>query len=345
MKLRVDQLAESLRKGLAPVYLISGDEPLQLGEAGDAIREAARGRGFLVRELFEIEPKFDWSRLQEACESYSLFGDRRIIELRFVAKPDKEGGIALRRYAERIPEDAVLLVALPKLTADEQKKADWFKALEAQGVFVQVWPLEDQALIAWLDQRMASKGMLADRSSLGILAARVEGNLLAAAQEIEKLHILFGSVRIDDETMRTAVADSARYDVYDLADAVMQGQVVRSNRILGGLRGEGVAPAVALWALTREIRTLAALADRLSKGEARDAVFARLRIWDKRKGTFAKAQQRLSTSALRHALLRCAQVDRIVKGMEPGEPWEALLGVCLYLIEPRSSSLGLAPTR
>lgn len=331
MKLKLEQLPDALRKGIAPVYLVSGDEPLQLGEAVDAIREAARGKGYASRELFYVDSGFEWGQLLEAAESYSLFGDLRILDLRLPGKPDKAGADALVRYAARIPEDAVLIVSLPKLTGDEQKKSRWFQALEPKGVFIQVWPLEGPQLIAWLDRRMGARNMLADRSGLALLAARVEGNLLAAAQEVEKLHILYGSGRIEDEMIRKAVADSARYDVYDLSEAALQGHLVRSNRILAALRAEGIAAAVALWALARDLRVLASVQAAVADGSTQDAAFSRLRIWDSRKAGMVKALQRLDREQVRQSLLACARSDRIIKGQDTGEAWDALLEVCMTM--------------
>jgi len=332
VKLRPEQLAGTLVKSLAPVYLISGDEPLQLSESLDAIRAAARARGFANRELFYADSGFDWGRLLEASGSFSLFGERQILDLRLPAKPDKEGAAVLDSYAKRLPEDSILVVTLPKLSASDQKAA-WFQALESKGVLIQVWPLTGQNLIAWLDKRMGAKNMLADRSGLAILAARLEGNLLAAAQEIEKLHILYGSVRISDDMIRKAVADSARYDVYDFAEAALLGQATRSHRVLMGLRGEGIASAVALWALARDVRLLCGIKAAMENGDNLESAFAKQkeRVWDKRKTSLASAAQRLSRNQAHRALLACAKADRRIKGQETGDPWEALLDVCLAL--------------
>ncbi len=332
MKLSLEQLPVALGKSIAPVYIISGDEPLQLNEALDAVRKAAADRGFIDREVFYADGGFNWVRLVEACGSFSLFGEPRVLDLRLPGKPDKEGAAVLEGYAKRPPDDAVLIVSLPKLTATDQKAA-WFQALEKKGLFIQVWPLSGPALMAWLDKRMVAKNMLADRSGLAILAARVEGNLLAAAQEIEKLHILYGATRISDDRMRKAVADSARYDVYDLAEAALQGQITRAHRVLLGLRGEGIANAVVLWALARDIRLLCKLSHLMENGESLDAAFARQKekVWDKRKSSLANAAQRLTLAQAHRALLLCAKADRMIKGMESGDAWEALLDVCLSL--------------
>lgn len=339
MKLRLEQLAATLSKGLAPAYLISGDEPLQLGETADAVRRAVHGAGYTHRELFYVDAAFDWGALLEAGDSLSLFGERRIIDLRLPAKPDKDGAEALVHYLERPPQDAVLLVSVPKLTATDQKNR-WFQLIDRVGVIVQVWPLEGHKLIEWLDRRMSAKKMLADQSGLRILAARVEGNLLAAAQEIEKLHILYGSVRVEDEMIRRAVADSARYDVYGLAEAALHGHTARACRILSGLRAEGVAPAVALWALSRELRILCGVRSRVEKGAAQDAAFAQEKVWEPRKAGLVKALQRLGRQDVHQTLLLCARADRTIKGMEAGEPWDALLDVCLSLAGKPASPSG-----
>ncbi|QJD30163.1 DNA polymerase III subunit delta [Methylococcus geothermalis] len=333
MKLRPDQLAGALERGLAPVYVFSGDEPLQLGEAADAVRAAARERGYVLRELFHVEPGFSWGAFLEAGDSVPLFGDLRILDLRLNAKPDKEGAAALLRYLENPPSDAILILTLPRLTKDELNAA-WARAADSAGVLVQVWPLEGRELIGWLDRRLNRFGMLADQSGLRFLAARVEGNLLAAAQEIEKLRILYGAGRIEDDQILSAVSDCARYDVFDVAAAMLEGRLVRTLRILRGLEGEGVAPLVVLWAVARELRSLAAVQREMARGQSVDAVLSRQRLVDKRKDAFAKAARRLSRERVLDAIRLCTRVDRMVKGLEPGDPWVALADVCLCVTAP-----------
>ena len=328
MKVYPEQLGDQLNRRLAPIYLLSGDEPLQIMEAADAVRQAAKAAGYLNRELFHADAGFDWSLLQEACDSFSLFGEQRVLDLRLPAKPDKTGSAALLRYAERPPEDAVLIVSLPKLAAADQK-ARWFQAAEKLGIFVQVWPLEGDKLLRWLDKRLNSKGLLADQSGLLLLAARVEGNLLAAAQEIEKLHILHGQGRLTDEQILKAVADSARYDVFDLAEEVLRGQAGRAYRVLMGLKAEGVAAPVALWALTRELRLVNTLKSEMAAGSSPEALFGKYKLWDTRKAAMEQALKRLSRADIHQALLLSAKADRIIKGQEAGEEWDALLSVCL----------------
>lgn len=333
MKLSVEQLGGQLKKRLAPVYFLSGDEPLQLAETADAVRRAARAAGYGSRELFYADPGFDWSRLHEAADSFSLFGEMRILDLRLPAKPDKAAAAALLRYAERPAEDAILLVSSPRIGAPEQKSR-WYQAVDRIGVVVQVWPLEGEQLLRWLDRRLNAKGLLADRSGIRILAARVEGNLLAAAQEIEKLHILYGKGKIDDEQIVKAVADSARYDVFDLAEECLRGRAAKACRVLTGLKAEGVAPAVALWALTRDARLVGNVMALIDRGSTAESALAKCQVWDKRKSTVLQALQRLNRDSIHRTLLLSANVDRIIKGMEPGDPWEGLLSVCINLAAP-----------
>lgn len=338
MKVYPEQLGSHLNTRLAPIYIISGDEPLQLMEASDSVRLAARTAGFRGREIFYADTGFDWSRLQEAGDSFSLFGEPRVLDLRLTGKPEKAGAAALMHYVERPPTDAILMISMPRLTAQEQK-VRWFQAVERIGVFIQVWPLEGEKLLSWLDRRLNAKGLLASRSGLRLIAARVEGNLLAAAQEIEKLHILFGNGPLSDEQILTSVADSARYDVFDLADQILRGQPAKAYRVLMGLRAEGIAAPVVLWAITRELRLLYRIKSELAAGAGTEAVYARHRVWDSRKAAMEMALARLNRDSLQRGLLLSGTVDRIIKGMEPGDEWDALLTLCNSLTTPQGRSL------
>ncbi len=339
MKLYPEQLAKHLKGTLAPAYVLSGEEPLQLMEAADAIRQTARAAGYTSRETYYVDGGFDWSVFRADCASYSLFGEPRILDLRLPAKPDKPAAEALLHFAEQLPQDTVLLASLPKLTAAEQK-ARWFQSLERIGVVMQIWPLEGEKLLHWLDQRLNNKGLLADQSGLRLLAARVEGNLLAAAQEIEKLHILHGSGQLTDENILKSVADSARYDVFALAEQVLRGQAAKAYRVLMGLKGEGIAAPVVLWALTRELRLVNTLKAEIMAGASPDALFSQYRLWDSRRTAMGLALQRLDQEAIHQALLLAGQADRIMKGMAPGDEWDALLAICAALSRPPAAPTG-----
>lgn len=328
MKLRPEQLDSHLRKDLRPIYLIAGDEPLQRQEAADAVRAAAREQGFAEREVFDAERGFDWNQLLQAAGSMSLFGERRLLDLRMSPKPGDAGARVLAEYAARPPEDTVLLITCGKL---ERGRAKWLQAVEAAGVLVQVWPLEVRALPAWIQARMRARGLQPSREAVALLADRVEGNLLAAAQEIEKLALLHGPGRLDADDVLSAVADSARFDVFGFVDAALTGQGERVARMLQGLRGEGVAPPLVSWALGREIRALASMAAEAASGEPLERIFARHRVWDRRKPLLRTALKRRPLAAWLQLVERAGRVERVVKGAAAGHPWDELLQLSLDL--------------
>ena len=322
MRARIDQLKQHLQKELKPVYLISGDEPLQLGEAADAVRARARELGYTGRDILEADARFDWSHLAAEANSLSLFAEQRIIDLRIPSgKPGMEGGKSLAEYAERPPEDILLLITLPKLDKS-QASSKWFKALDSIGLVVQVWPIEGDRLGPWIEQRMRSVGLTPSADVVPMLADRIEGNLLAASQEIEKLLLLYGPGVITPEQLGESVADSARYDVYGLVDSALQGKTARSLRMLNGLRAEGTPAPVILWALTREIRMLCSLSLQMARGQsAQQLVGSRREIWDKRKPIVINGLQQVSGPAWRSLLQLCSLTDRAIKGQSKNDPW------------------------
>jgi DNA polymerase-3 subunit delta len=324
MRLRCEDLENRPADRLLPVYLISGDEPLQLGEAADAVRRQARQTGFTEREVLEQGTGFDWQSLSHAADSLSLFAERRILELRLSSpRVGAEGSQALCSYAQRPPEDTLLLITCPKLDRG-QLGSKWVKALEQSGALVQVWPVEGRQLSAWIERRLRSRGLVPGPEVVAMLAARVEGNLLAAAQEIDKLVLVHGSGDVDAERLLEAVADSARFDVYHLADACLRGEVRRAARMLSGLRAEAVPEAVVLWALTREIRLMARVAFAVDRGRSPSQAMAAQGIWERRRPLLQQGLKRLSTAELWTLLKVCARIDRVIKGREPGDPWDAL---------------------
>lgn len=331
MRLRPDQLDGHLKQGLAPVYLVSGDEPLAVMESCDAIRAAARAAGFEEREVFHVETGFDWNRLLESANSLSLFATRRIIELRLEgAKPKGAGPDALKEYAARPPADTVLLVITGKLDAAAQKSA-WHRALEKTGVTVAAWPVEPGRLPGWVAQRMRALGLQPDPEAARLVAERVEGNLLAAAQEIQKLRLLHGPGPVDAAAVAAAVAESARYDVFALADAALGGDPGRTARVLAGLRGEGVEPTLVLWALSRELRLLAGLAGAVALGRRLEQALQAQRVWDRRKPLYQQALRRGDAGHWQGLLQRCQRADRINKGQAPGNAWDALQDLALAM--------------
>lgn len=329
MRIKPEQLAANLKKSLAPVYLIFGDEPLQSGEAADAIRLAAKQAGFENREILSVEGYFSWTELSVCADSLSLFADKKLIDLRLPSgKPGTEGSKALIHYCDQLAEDNLLLITAGKI-APASQKAKWFQALEKNGVVIQVWPQDGQQLVQWLQRRARAKGMELHDDALKLIATQTEGNLLAAAQEIEKLFVMNGAGKMDYDTVVDQVTDSARYDVFKLVDSVLAGNKSRSIRILKALQGEGIAEPVVLWALTREARTLLAVQRQLAEGMSRDQVFKKNAIWEKRKNLVKQALARLTQSQLHQVLLIAAQIDRQIKGQLQGDAWENLLHCCL----------------
>lgn len=339
MKLSPAQLAKHLQGSLAPVYVVCGDEHLLCQEACDAIRQATRGQGFSERQVFNVETGFDWGQLIEAGASLSLFAEKRLIELRIPnGKPGDKGAAALLDYLARPAEDTVLLISLPKLDGSTQK-TKWAKALiDGKDVqFVQIWPVDAAQLPQWIRQRLAQAGLAADQEAVEMIAARVEGNLLAAAQEMEKLKLLAEGGQINAETVQAAVADSARYDVFGLIDACLHGHASHALHMLEGLRGEGIEPPVILWALARELRLLAGIAQQYAQGLPLEKAFAQARppVWDKRRPLVSKALQRHSAQRWNQLLMDAQRIDAQIKGQAEGNPWTGLADLCLQLAGTR----------
>jgi DNA polymerase III subunit delta len=327
MRLSLAELNNHLQKKIAPLYLISGDEPLQLGEAADTIRAAAKKNGFLNREVLSAEGNFDWKQLSFSADSFSVFSDKKILDLRVPSgKFGTEGSKALIEFCQALTDDTLLLISTAKLDGTALK-SKWFQALEKAGVVVQVLPLEGAALLQWLEQRLLKRGLQVESAGVKMIASRIEGNLLAAAQEVEKLYVLYGTGQISTAMVENAVADSARFDVFKLTEAVLAGKVNRSVRILYALKEEGIAAPVVLWALSREARALMELKTAANK----EMVFKKHHIWDKRKQLISQALTRLNSKQLQQVFIFSAKADRQIKGQQSGDCWETLLAVCLLL--------------
>ena len=339
-KLRPEQLSASLSKGLAPVYMISGDDPLLTQEACDAVRKAARQANFTERELYHVGADFDWHQLMSSANSLSLFAERKILELRINnGKPGDAGSKALIHYCQSPPEDNLLLILCPKLDASSQR-SKWFKAIDEAGHFVQIWPITPQQLPHWLEQRIQRAGMSIEPNAVELLCTRVEGNLLAAVQEIEKLKLVCDSNQITTEMVANAVADSARYDIFGLVDRALHGDARGSVKILQGLKSEGTDSTVVLWALAREIRTLNQIAHALNHGQSFDRVAKNYGVWDKRKALVSNAMRRLKTKQLQLLLRKANSIDKSIKGLRKADTWEELMDLTLNL----SGTFSLSPT-
>lgn len=330
MQIKPQQLAGALQKALAPVYFISGDEPQQLGELADLIRQSAKAQDFTARDIFFADKAFDWKQLNVSADNFSIFADKKIIDLRLPSgTPGAEGAQALTAYCKRLPEDTSLLITAAKIGKESLKTA-WFQAIDKVGCVIQVWPLAGQDLLRWMQDMMQQRGLTAEPSVLKILADRVEGNLLAAAQEIEKLYVLYGSSKISVQQITDVVADNSRYDVFKLVESALSGQADKVLKILSSLKEEGVAPAIVLWALTRETRLL--VSHKAAQGQSeKELVLKKNGVWGERKRLIELSAKRLGHAELNKILVLCATADRQIKGQQRGDAWETLLAAYLGL--------------
>lgn len=332
MQLRGEQLAAHLERELQPIYAVYGDEPLLVIEAADAIRAAARRQGFDEREVLTALPGFNWGDLAHAAGNMSLFGGRTLLDLRIpTGKPGREGSAALQAYCTRPSPDALLLVTLPGLDWSEEKAA-WLKALGEAGVVLKLVPPGLNELPAWIGARLARQQQRAGGEALRFIAERVEGNLLAAHQEILKLGLLHPAGELGLEQVRDAVLSVARYDLDGLREALLAGDVIRLTRTLNGLRQEGEAPPLVLWALTEEVRALAQIKVALQSGQSVDAAFKEARVWGARQGLLKRALQRIEVRPALAALRHAAHIDRLIKGLGgPFDVWDEFLRLALRL--------------
>jgi len=328
-----DQLHAQLTRQLAPVYLVTGDEPLQLQECCDLVRREARSQGCTDREVIDAGGSgFDWQEILHSASSMSLFAERKLIELRLPSgKPGAEGSKALCEYLEIASGEDVLLIVAGKI--DKQStNSKWFKALDKAGVVVQVWPVDARQLPRWVRQRVSAAGMSIDDEALQLLCDRVEGNLLAASQEVEKLKLLASDSQISARAVLDSVSDNARYSVFELADKALQGDAAGSLHMLHGLRGEGTEPAVVLWSLTREIRTLNEVQLECPNGQGVMQALNARRVWKNRISLMQSALARHNLQSMARLLEQATQVDGSIKGFAGGRPWDNLedlvLGIC-----------------
>lgn len=347
MQVRADQLAAQLRKGVAPLYSVWGDEPLLAQEACDMIRAAAKAAGCSERQVHTVSGHhFDWSGLLGASQALSLFTERQLIEIRIPSgKPGKDGSVALQRYCEiataQLAGDVVTLVQLPQLDRSQQSSA-WFAALDRAGINVRVDPVERHALPQWIAQRLAAQGQRVasgetGRRTLAFFADRVEGNLLAAHQEVQKLGLLYARGELGFEQVETAVLNVARYDVFKLGEAVLAGQVARALRMLDGLRAEGVAAVLVHWTLADDIRALKRVKDAVASGKPLPLALREARVWGAKERLFERAVAGSSEAALAELLAAARICDGLVKGLRdpdwPIDSWEGLKRLVLMVCE------------
>ena len=355
MQIRADQLIAQLKRGLRPLYTVWGDEPLLAQEAGDAIRAAARASGCAERQVHTVAgAHFDWSSLLGASQAMSLFSERQLIEFRIPSgKPGKDGSEALQRYCQSLSDDVVTLVQLPRLDRAQQSSA-WFTALDGAGLMVRVDPIDRKALPQWIAQRLAGQGQRVQggepgQHALAFFADRVEGNLLAAHQEIQKLGLLYGEGELSFEQIESAVLNVARYDVFKLGVAVLSGQVARALRMLDGLQAEGEAAVLVHWTLAEDIRALKRVKDAMGAGKPLPMALREARVWGDKERLFERVVPQLGTASMAELLEAAHLCDGVVKGLKhpdwPTDPWEGLRRLVLMLVQHTAAPAQHKPLR
>lgn len=332
MRIQTKQLDQILKQNLLPVYLVTGDEPLLVQEALDSIRLASKQAGCDERKILDVDRKFNWSSLNEEANCLSLFAEKTLTELRLdKSKPGIPGGKAIQQYCQHLPEDKILLISSTKLTA-ATLKSKWCAAIDKVGGIIQVWPINLNEMPQWISQRARKMGLEIDQDAIALLSDRLEGNLLAAQQELEKLKLLATGKVIDTETVLSSVSDSAKYDIFNLTDACLSGNAKLAVKIVSSLRIEGLESTYALWALTKEVRTVYALQHALRKNQAPQTVFKKLGIFQKRQTPLMQTAKRHKPASLQRLLDQCKQTDDLIKGAEKGlSPWDMLLEISLGL--------------
>jgi len=331
MKIKSEQLPQQLAKTIAPVYLITGDEPLIVEDCGDTIRAQLKKQGFDEREVLHVEAGFKWEYLLECANALSLFAQNRLIEIRLAnQKVNKAAGQIIQEYVAHAPAENVLLIIADKLDAGA-KKSVWYKAIDSKGVVVEIWPIDSNQLPTWLKQQAASRNIQLNNDAIHMLCERIEGNLLAAKQELDKLQLLQSDGPLTAEDILSAVSDSSRYDVFALIDAMIANDSQRSLKILDVLKHEGVEKTIILWAISREIRLLYSVKSGLNQGANYENLCTKHRIWGKKKFTFKQAAMKQSFTTLENMLRQSAQADLIIKGMQQGDAWLLISDMVLTL--------------
>jgi DNA polymerase-3 subunit delta len=331
MRLKPEQLNQHLQSQLKPVYIVSGDEPLLSQEICDEIRRAAKAQGFDEREVHHVDGQYKWPTLIDSANAMSLFASRKLIEIRIEnGKPGDQGSKILLELCAQPNPDNILLIVLPKVDKSAQN-SKWFKALDKLGAFIAHWPIERNQLPGWIANRLRAQNMKADRDALALLADRTDGNLLAAAQEIEKLKLV-GNEQITAEDVEQSVGDASRYDVFALSESAFKGDVIRSVHILSVLQGEGLNPLGPLAMMANDVRLLLSFIQLKNNGMADDKALQQLKVfWPKKQSQLKGASRRLSVTIIEESLLLCNQIDLATKGMLQDDPWRLFNGLILKL--------------
>ena len=338
MHVKPEQLEQHLKQGMRSCYLVTGAEPLIVQECADAIRRAARAAGCVDRERFDSSDKESWHNLVQSASAMSLFADRKLIEIQVEnGKPGTEGSKALQEYL-LIDSDDILLIVAGKIDKQSQR-AKWYTALDQGGTVVTVWPIHPRDLPSWIQQRLNQRGMKCDRDAITMLAERVEGNLLAAAQEIEKLSLLANDTHITTDTVSQSVGNSARYNAFNMVDTALAGDARGALRALRGLKAEGSAAPAILWPVSKELRLLIDASSAVKKGTPPGAALDRLGVWRSRLNLMQQALGRHTPESLDQCLHLNFAADGSAKGFMPGDCWDYLESLVVAIASGATSEM------
>ncbi len=331
MKIYPNRLSEHLRQGLKPVYVISGEEQLQVNECCDAIRACARSQGFAERAVYSVDIDTNHDEFLQSADNLSLFAEKKILEIRLPrGKTGKEWARVINRYLDSPPDDTLLIIFGTKLERAVQSSA-WYKKADKLGGVITAWPKKHQEILNWIGKRLGQLHLRASRSAITLIARRIEGNMLAAEQEMQKLALLYPGVEIGDAEVISAVADSSRYSVFDLSNAALDGNAARTAKILYTLRAEGVSEVLILWSVSQEIKLVSGIAQAQLAGLASDAAINGAGVARNRIGLVKKALHRHTERDWLKMLAKAIRLDRIIKGRESGEFWDEILELTLFL--------------
>ncbi len=330
MNIRYEQLEKQLQQELKPLYLIAGDEALIIQESCDAIRNTASKSGYTNRTVFHVDADFKWEELFYCSNAISLFAEQNILELRLTKKPDKHGCAALLRYAQTATNNNILIITTPKLDKRTQNQK-WFQAINKIGVAIIVWPISPEQLPSWIQNRMQQQGLAPQQDAVKLLAELVEGNLLAANQEITKLSLIYQTNEITAKMVTDAVSNNSRYNIFNLIDTTLNGDVSHALHIINELQSEGAHALAIIWGLSQELRKLVQIKCAVEKGQSLHQAMQDQGIWRNKQAITSKALSHLSLNTLQHINLAIASADQITKGMTNGKVWDQLEAIIMTM--------------
>lgn len=332
MKLSYFQLEPHLAKSLSPLYLVSGDDILLKQDAVQLIRRAAKQAGFTEKIRISPENNQDWEQCYSLFHSPSLMGEKQLIELDCRHNmPAKSAAQLLEEYANAPSKDNVLIIDCPKID-DKTTKSGWFKSIDKNGIHLAVWPIPHEQLPKWIIQRAKRYKLEFHQDAIHLLADYVEGNLIAAAQVLEKIYLLKPEGIVNVNLINSILTDESRYNIFDFIDALTAGDAARSINILEHLKNEGIEPVLILWAITRELRLLSDLAEKTLQGSSLEALFQQQRIFAKRQSAIQRFLKKFKAKDCKQFLMQAASIDKIIKGALPGNTWQALQLFCLRMV-------------